>query len=150
MKQTNGNIWDMHEQGFTVCVTTNNTLTRNKEIVMGGGCALEAKERFPRLPKELARILTEDFTLPYTTNRPVYFKEYNIITFPTKNAVYNKSNLSLIAQSCVGLMDIIKQNELSNVYLPRPGVGLGGLDWNKVKNTISTLLSDEVIVITNE
>lgn len=151
MKEALGNLWDFHNLGYPVCVTTNNTLTRKKEIIMGGGCALEAKERFPKLPKELAIALTANYKLEEPVNLPMYFNQYNLITFPTKYNVRDKSDIELIAESCKALMEIIKANGFGKVYLPRPGVGLGGLNWEHVvKPVISNILGDEVIVITNE
>ena len=46
-----GNIWDYYENGFPICITTNGNVSGIGYNVMGKGIALEAKKRFPKLPK---------------------------------------------------------------------------------------------------
>jgi len=78
MKQVKGNIWDFHRVGYWVIIPTNGNIKKNGEAVMGKGLALEAKKKFPRLPKQLAERLES-----YGDSVHI-FAEYRIVTFPTK------------------------------------------------------------------
>lgn len=147
MIEIKGNMWDYHDKGIPVCVLTNATMTKKGEIVMGKGCALEAKQRFPNLPKELADRLTANGKLS-KINVLMWFKEYNLFTFPTVHNWFDKkADLKLIGKSARdldGMMDLLG---LEKVVLPRPGCGLGNLTWEEVKPVLENWLDDRVLVI---
>ena len=63
-------IWDIHNFGETIVVTTNGTVRRDGCAVMGAGVAKEAKERYPNFPFELGYRLKEH------GNYLFYFKKY--------------------------------------------------------------------------
>ncbi len=46
------NLWDADADNVLLCITTNGYVKNNGECVMGRGCALEAKTRWPDLPEE--------------------------------------------------------------------------------------------------
>ena len=50
MQLTKGNVFEHLDLDY-ICITTNSILNKNGELVMGAGVALEAKQRFPELPK---------------------------------------------------------------------------------------------------
>lgn len=141
MKEVFGQLWDYHDQGEWVAITTNGSVYDGRNI-MGAGCALETAERFDYIPKRLATMLL------YHGNLPVTFATERIITFPTKYNVSNSSDLNLIKRSCIFFMKEINILGLERIYLPRPGCGYGGLKWDDVKPVISELLDDRVHVIT--
>ncbi|MCK9429374.1 MAG: macro domain-containing protein [Candidatus Omnitrophica bacterium] len=141
MKEEIGNIFDKK----TFCITTNGVVKINGELVMGAGIALEAKKRYPQLP-----ILYGNHVKEYG-NTPVIVtinKIVSIISFPTKNNWKDKSNINLIINSCKELVKLVDKYNLTEIYLTRPGCGLGGLDWNYVKPIISKLLDDRFIILT--
>jgi len=43
MKEVIGNIWNYYNKGNWIVITTNGTIKKNGEAVMGRGVALEAK-----------------------------------------------------------------------------------------------------------
>ena len=142
MKEAIGNLWKANPK-FIRCITTNGDIKKNGELVMGRGIALEAKQKYPALPKLIAEHVKNN------GNTVHYFDQYNIISFPTKIHWRDQSDITLIKHSCYQLNTLL--NHLNKqAILPRPGCANGGLDWEKeVKPIISTILTDKVWVITN-
>lgn len=147
MLEITGNLWDYYDKGYTICITTNGTIKKDGSVVMGRGCALEAKNRFPLLPKKLGECLTFDYKTD-VYNVPFYFIEYNIVTFPVKDNWYETAKLDLIYHSCVWLKHILDTHDIKKIVLPRPGCGNGKLDWEKeVKPVIKDILDDRILII---
>ena len=133
MTEVKGNLWG-HPADIRI-ITTNGTINSKGECVMGRGCAREAKELFPALPKLLAKRIKAE------GNHPYYFEELGIISFPVKHNWYEKADPILIRTSALQLHRMLDLN-LSYV-MPRPGCDL---DWKHVKRIIS-FLPDNVTVI---
>lgn len=142
MREIYGDLWELSDEmeADAVCITTNSTITFKGENVMGGGCAKEAKERYPDLPYMYAQALLMNQNGP--GNIPVVFshawltkaksyKKFDLIMFPTKNEVWKDSSLELIEKSAWHLITLQDWNKWKTVLLPRPGCGLGGLDWDE-------------------
>ena len=152
MLEVKGDIWKLYESGAAICITTNGTVNVRGEIVMGRGTALDAKKRIPKLPLELAKRLSiiKNGKI-YRKNLLMWFKEYNLFTFPVKHNWWEKADIDLIRKSAIeldGMMDLLG---LEQVVLPRPGCGNGQLDWEKdVKPILKDILDNRVLVITNE
>lgn len=140
MQIVRGNLWDYHKQGV-VCITTNGNLKKNGELVMGAGIALQAKQRFPQLPKALGSAVQE------FGNIVLYFPTIRIMSFPTKNDWWNPSDLNLIQKSCSQAVAEANHNGLEHVYLPRPGCKNGQLDWTIVGPAIASILDDRFAVV---
>lgn len=146
MRETYGNLWDFWEDGFWICVTTNGDVNRYSQAVMGRGVAKAAAVRFPELPIRLAR------RLKALGNHVHRFDRYRLFTFPVKHHWSEKADLGLIQRSCDELMGRLKRQNavtIKHLYLPRPGCGNGGLDWQDVRDAIYERLDDRVIAITN-
>ena len=141
MKEVVGNIWDFHKQGYWIVITTNNTVKSNGEAVMGGGIALQAKQKFPRLPARVGRLLGEYGNVP----QPLH--NFRLITFPVKYHWSEKANLDLIRNSCESLVEGMKLLDLDILYMVRPGCGNGGLDWKDVKPILEKYLDDRFTVV---
>lgn len=144
VREDSGNLWDWWGLGHWVAVTTNGYVRNDGHAVMGRGCALEARQKFPEFPKEFGRALLT------FGNRLFRFESYRIITFPVKYNWWERADLGLIRDSCLQLESLLndKVNAPPVVYLPRPGCGNGQLDWlTEVKPVIQDLLSDRVVVI---
>ena len=141
MKEISGDIWDYHRQGHWIVITTNGTVKNNGECVMGKGIALQAKLKYPNLPFALASRLREH------GNVPQCFHFCRLITFPTKYHWRQKSDLSLIEESCEALVEGMKLLDLPVLYMVRPGCSSGGLDWKDVKSILEKYLDDRFIVV---
>ncbi len=146
MREAYGNLWDLHERGHWICVTVNGDVNRHGKAVMGKGVAQAAAVRMPELPTKLA------LRIAALGNHVQRFDTFRVFSFPVKYHWNEKADLNLIQRSCDELMARLdRQNAVSikKVYLPRPGCGNGGLDWQHVRDAIYERLDDRVIAITN-
>jgi O-acetyl-ADP-ribose deacetylase (regulator of RNase III) len=144
MKELVAELWDLHKKGEWICITTNGSINKDNRLVMGGGIAKEAVDRFPHISQLFG------IHVMANGNHCGAFIYERLISFPTKGNWHTFSTVELVQQSCRELMKLIETYRLERVYLPRPGCGLGGLDWKYVKPTIEHILDDRVIVVTNE
>lgn len=143
MKEVKGDIWDCHDRGHWIVITTNSVVNSSR-AVMGKGIALEAKERFSELPILLGEKLTRWGNHVYLFRPPI-----RLITFPTKEDWRLNSLPTLIAQSAFELMMMWKGSiRQPTIYMPRPGCGNGGLDWKDVKPILERYLDDRFVVVT--
>jgi len=147
MKEIKGELWDFYgKPGCVVCITTNGTIKKDGTIVMGRGCAREAKDRDPLLPFTLGWHVKE------TGNKPLLIVVSGtsnglVCSFPVKHNWWEQADLSLIKESAHRLMDIIESSpEPRTFILPRPGCGNGKLTWEQVKPVLE-FLPDNVWVI---
>lgn len=129
------------------CITTNGTIRQRQtangivpENIMGGGCAGQARSKYPSL-----EVLHGHFIRAQGVN--VYYLPWNLIMFPTKWSIQETASLDLIVRSAHQLIEVMDLYRLRKVALPRPGSGLGGLDWADVRPVLSGILDDRVTVI---
>jgi O-acetyl-ADP-ribose deacetylase (regulator of RNase III) len=131
---------------------------------MGKGVALQAKNRWPEIDQELANAIEKFGNVPCflgtvdlgdRLSPDPYGIGYQVWSFPTKNHWRDPSSLDLIGKSCKILVEKIdkwnQQNPkvgITSVGMPRPGVGLGGLDWLQVRYVISKILDDRFTICT--
>ena len=150
MKEIVGDIWDYHDAGHWIVITTNGTITRDyddydkngvltPQCVMGAGIALQTKQRFPDLPFVLGRLLLDH------GNTVHKLPQYRIYTFPVKTDWWMKADMRLIVRSCNQLAKLAPENELT--FMVRPGCGVGRLAWRNVKPEIGHLLDDRFVVV---
>jgi len=144
MKEIIGDLWDYHKKGHWIVITTNGNLNTKGEAVMGKGIALQAKQRYPELPRELGKQIKEiGNCLHHDSSR-------GLLLFPTKHDWWEKSDLELIEKSTKELVDLF-DNYISGyavpIYLVRPGCSNGGLDWKDVKPILEKYLDDRFVVV---
>lgn len=149
MKEIEGNIWDYHNKGNWIVVTTNGFVKKDGTCVMGRGIAKQAASRFPELPRELGqRIL--GISMPYGEctqgNNLKVFQNYKIITFPTKHNWWERADIVLIEESCRSLLSATEGTPMP-IYMVRPGCSNGQLDWKDVKPILEKYLDDRFIVV---
>lgn len=132
-----GNLWKYPAD--VRVITTNGTITRAGECVMGRGCALEAKKMYPDLPKRLAAAIKTG------GNNPHVFADLNLMSFPVKHHWFERADLLLIRSSALQLARIAKDGR--TYVLPRPGCGNGKREWAEVAPLLKCL-PDNVHVIT--
>lgn len=139
MRECIGNMWDYHDKGHWVCITTNGQVKKDGANVMGCGCALEAKNRFPAIEYSIGE------TLRQKGNIVIAFPDIRLFTFPVKCHYAENASLELIKESCEQLLEIIgivEQGDgitIPEVYLPRPGCGAGRLKWELTKGRLDPL-----------
>jgi len=154
MKELAGEAWETWEhynsyEDWLICITTNGTVKKNGDAVMGAGIANEAKKKYPAFPSLLGSKLKN-------YGNDVHYLGDNIITFPVKHNWYETADIDLIIKSCKQLMNALDNLTVKRGYdvyaiLPRPGCGNGKLDWEtQVKPVISKILDDRIWVISYE
>jgi hypothetical protein len=142
VKEITGEIWSFHNEGAWIAITTNGTLNKSGELVMGKGIALEAKTRYPLLPKELSRKIS------LWGNIPIRLDSFRIYSFPTKDNWRYPSSLTLIGESCRLLVEGLNKEPIDTpLYIPRVGCGNGGLKWEVVKPLLEKYLDERFIVV---
>jgi len=140
MLEEKGDLWEMEADAR--CITTNGTVKKNGEAVMGKGVALQLKTQHPDFAFNLGRCLTRD------GNMVTYTPHLQLFTFPVKHNWWEVADIELIKISCTQLMLILNYcSEMKRVLLPAPGCGNGGLAYEQVLPVIRPLLDDRVVVV---
>ncbi|MEC9492911.1 type II toxin-antitoxin system antitoxin DNA ADP-ribosyl glycohydrolase DarG [Flexistipes sp.] len=112
--------------------------------VMGRGIAYQFKKSFPENFKAYVDACKHGKVQPgqmfvFKTNfitKPKY-----IINFPTKRHWKGKSRIEDIEKGIDSLVETINKYNISSIALPPLGSGLGGLEWQDVKQLIEKKLS---------
>ncbi len=136
------NIWDDFNELDYICVTTNATLKFDSTLIMGAGCALEAKQKEPNLPYVWGNALLQKNLVNKLYGLLSYDK---FIAFQTKIYWKNPSTEEIINFS------VDKLNRLALKYpnkifgLPYPGISNGKLS-KKIVYPLIKDLPDNVII----
>jgi len=141
MIEIKGDIWSFWQSRQWVAITTNGIVKKDGTAVMGKGIALQAAQRFPDLPKQLA------LKIKSMGNCVFIFPEYRVATFPTKTDWKNNSDLLLIGDSCRQLRQLLFIHSIEKIFLPRPGCENGGLLWKDVKPVLESILIEDRFVV---
>ena len=151
MLEEQGDLWEAHDLGYWVVVTTNGDINAKGECVMGRGVALQAKRRFPALPKKIGGMVK------LAGSHVAAYVEERVITFPVKYHYYDRADMRLIERSARELAGMKRMWDRDGntrprtikdlVYMVRPGCGNGGLEWSMVKPVIEPFLDDHFIVV---
>ncbi len=130
MKEIYGSIW-VHflVANHFVCITTNGTVKKNGDAVMGRGNAKQATICIPGIPKLLGDYLKKNGNVAGALQ--VTDDDWPIIIFPVKQNWWDKADLYLIERSTKWLNDEATRNPSNTYHLPRPGCGNGGRDWER-------------------
>lgn len=139
MKEIFVNIWDYQKPNNYIGVTTNGVVQEDGRLIMGGGIAKEARDRFKNIDWFIG------FLVKTEGNNVYMLGSQKVFTFPTKTDPWKRSDLKLIEQSCKQLKEFMaKLPNIEGFYLPRPGCGLGGLNWKtEVKPIVEKYFADE-------
>jgi len=144
MKEIIGDIWDFHDKGHWIVITTNGTVKKDGSAVMGRGIALQAANKFPRLAFKLGKMITEEGNCLH------HDSSNGLIFFPVKYNWREKASLELIEISTEELVDLF-DNHISGypvpIYMVRPGCGNGGLNWGDVKPLLEKYLDDRFTIV---
>lgn len=138
-----GDIFDNTIAGNQVTAIVNPV---NTVGVMGKGLALAFKQNYPD-NFNLYKIACQNNEVKvgqlFITKHP---SGQFIVNFPTKQHWRGKSQLSWITQGLLELKKFIIENQIQSIAIPALGSGLGGLDWQLVKNEIDKSLQDLIEV----
>jgi hypothetical protein len=140
MKEHKGNLWDVVADAFVI--TTNLSVRHDGAAVMGRGCALEAKMKWPGIEFMLGSNINAGKLL-HVLDTP----EYPLIIMPVKYRWRDRANLRLIEASAHQLIGLTEALGYKVVAMPRPGCGNGGLDWNEVRQLLLSVGLDDRFIV---
>ena len=102
---------------------------------MGKGIALQFRERFPQMYKEYKQLCQ---TGNFKVGSVFLYKTDNgwIFNLGTQESWKTKAQLQDIKKSIETMFSLARQNHISKIALPKIGAGLGGLNWEEVKQII--------------
>lgn len=145
MRERSGNIWGLIGIANAICVTTNGILKSDGSLVMGGGIALQAAKKFTGIDQRLGAKVRDKGNVPHigAVKEGTY-----IVSFPTKYDWKDNSSMLLILQSAKALVKMADENDWSYVAMPRPGCGLGNLNWEDVKGILIPLFDFRFVICT--
>lgn len=139
MFETRGNLWTTDAD--VRVITTNGYVKKDGSCVMGRGCALEAKSRFPGIEYRLGTLIAEH-------GNHAFILSGNLVTMPVKHNWWEEADPGLIVRSAKELVVYADQNGWNRVLLPRPGCGNGKLSWADVKPLLDPIFDNRFCVIT--
>jgi len=141
MREVVGDMWVYEgRKNFFLLITTNGYVKKDGTGVMGRGCALEAAERYPDLPRYLGLSIKR-------RGNVVSLLQPGLYSFPVKHKWDEAADIKLIKQSVVKLKEMAEKHPERRYVLPRPGCGNGRLRYEDVRPLLKTL-PDNVLVIT--
>lgn len=148
MREGYGNLFHFAGPGNVIVIPTNGEVNRYDRAIMGAGVALAAAARWPRLPKDLGRVLRERGNVlhgfVYRSPRGVE----RVVTFPTKDTWANPALLHLIEKNAQLLAKWAESWEDGRrIYLPRLGCGNGKLEWQQVQPVLAKYFDDRFTVV---
>ena len=150
MIEVKGNLWSYLPDATVRVITTNGSLKKNGENVMGAGCAYEAARQFPSLPEQLGKRFKKKGNIVQMFSPDTFGTDYILITFPTKNEWHENADPDLIFKSACLLADLADFMSWKSIVMPRPGCGKGNLSWKRdVKPILHRLLDDRFYVISH-
>lgn len=148
LQEENVDIWDVYGDGSWIAILTNGIVKKSGEAVMGRGIAKECAIKFPEFPAKFGSVLKR------LGNCLLAWSDYEIFTFPTKYDWKDPSDELIISRSCRQLKEHLNDHpEITKVYLPRPGCGEGGLDYeSQVRPIMEKYFGNDerVVIVHNE
>lgn len=144
MKELYGSIWvHLLVPNHFVCLTTNGTVKKNGEAVMGRGNAKQATLCIPNVKSLLGESIRKNGNVPCFLE---VLHGTKLVIFPVKHNWWEEADRKLILKSCGWLLAEAERNPSNTYHLPRPGCGNGKLDWQRDVKRLVSDLPDNVIV----
>jgi len=139
MREIRGDLWTYYGRAVIV-ITTNGYVTAGGECPMPRGCARQARELLPGLPRQLGRLVAAG-------GNHVFELGHGIVSFPVEHHWLENPDLRLIERSAAELVALADARGWTEVVVPRPGCGGGGLEWGEVRPVIAPYFDDRFSVI---
>jgi hypothetical protein len=144
MLEVEGDFWDVFHEYDAVACMTNKTVKDDGELIMGGGIAAGFKHQWNWLPyvwgQELKKDHRRDVMVTMRPHAP------HLIAFPTKYHPKSRSLIPLI-EKCASELAVIAKTFDWKILITRPGCGLGGLKWDRVRLKLRDYFDDRITVI---
>jgi hypothetical protein len=116
-------------------------------LIMNKGIAEMAKNKWPELSKVWGKMIDRygHHMFSHKTQCGT-----SILSFPIKNNLHGVPDINAIIDGCTKLMEIVNNNEVKEIYMPRVGCARGELSWCDIKEKVNSILDDRFIVITQD
>lgn len=141
-----------------IAIPANSKIKSGGQLVMGAGFAKQVADTHSSLPMAAAMAVRSAFSSPGFYGF-VFIPGTRFCLFQSKRSPFEPSDYKLIEDSILKMLDVIKKTrvkysnqfdikargpvEFSNIHIPLPGVGLGGLDREVVIEMFQTLLPSD-------
>ena len=99
MREVSRNLWELHEKGAVVCITTNGAVSRQGRAQLLRGCARQAAERFPNLASRLGALIAAD-------GNHVHDLGVGLVSFPVEETPYDNPDPDIIRRSAMELVEL--------------------------------------------
>jgi hypothetical protein len=147
MLEVRGNLWTYPAD--VRVITTNGTVKKNGECVMGRGCAKEARDRFPSIAHTLGDGIRRLGNIVQLLHRyDDGLEKWDIVSFPVKHEWFQRADIELIRVSATTLSHYATLHGWQRCVMPRPGCGNGNLQWKDVRPVLEPILDDRFHLIT--
>ena len=142
MLEITGNLWD--QKADAICVTTNGSVRKDGKAVMGRGCALQAKKRFPGVDETLGAMLKE------FGNHVTFLKKLRncyVFSFPIKERWQDDPDRELIHRSALEIRKYADLFGYKRVLISRPTNRKPS--WNQVKPVLEDILDNRFCIVSD-
>ena len=140
MNLITGDLWNYHQQGYVVAITTGGMVQKDGTCAMPRGCARQAADKFDML----AYTLGEQIKFH---GMHVFDLGNKIVSFPVETSPFERPELNIIEQSCIELVELCNYKQWNKVVVPRPGCGFGGLSWPDVRPILEIHFDERFMII---
>lgn len=119
---------------------------------MGKGIALQFRKKYPKMYDEYKKLCKEKL---FSLGDVFIYKHNNetIFNLGTQATWRTQADINALETALEKLLSYSSSNNINKISLPKIGAGLGGLDWNDVKNTIENVsrkyLQIDLIIVEN-
>lgn len=105
---------------------------------MGKGIALQFKQKYPEMYKEYKRRCTSNQFLLGDVYEFVN-EDIHIYNLATQKSWKTRAEIDAIKGSMKRMLELAQTHKVHSIALPKIGAGLGGLNWEDVKNGIESI-----------
>lgn len=150
MRVIKGDLFITDAPVNAICIPTNGIVKANGKAVMGAGVAKVARDKFTGLDERLGELLRSlGNHVHWLGDEYGTFKDFGpeLVSFPTKYHWRDPSDINLIRQSCIELVELTNAKSWKSVWLPPVGCGLGALEWADVSKVLGDVLDDRFAVV---
>lgn len=119
---------------------------------MGKGIATQFRKKYPKMYQQYKSLCQKgDFKLGDVFE--YYHGDGYVFNLGTQKTWRTKADINAVKESLESMLILAEKLKVSKIALPRISAGLGGLDWNEVKNIINNTAinfpSIDLIVVEN-
>lgn len=146
-----GNPYETCNARDVICVTTNGTVKKDGQAMMGRGAAKFVRDTFKNIDTKLGELIKAYGNRVFNLGTQEYAgKPLILFSFPTQADMSSKTDAALIKKSIEELVSLCDKFQLKGkVYLPVPCVRIGDATWQEIKPLLASL-DDRFVIYTND